>query len=61
LEKLDNKQESIQNKKNKKDDDNKNPRGSGFSRNPSIIEISSQEFTSSTEKSSKNEKKDRIL
>jgi hypothetical protein len=53
---LDNEQEFIQNKRDK-DDDDKNPGGSGFSRNSSIIEIRSQEFTNSTEKSSKNEKK----
>jgi hypothetical protein len=55
---LDNKQKFIQNKRNKKDDDDKDPGGSGLSRNPSIMEISSQEFTKSTEKfSSNNEKK----
>jgi hypothetical protein len=57
--KLDNEQEFIQNKRNKKDNDDKNPEGSDFYRNSSIIKINSQEFTNSTEKSSiKNEKKD---
>jgi hypothetical protein len=58
LEKLDNKQEFVRNKRNKKDDNDKDPEGPGASKNSSIIEISSQEFAKTTEKSStKNEKK----